>query len=224
MNGLIMYLEFILLIWIMLDLVCFNQEQKSFEISMLILSIILCIAKGCTKDIGSFVIYLITSIVLICIIIIRFNTKQRGFEVVEDIFRKHQNFHIILPTRADNGSAGYDFYAPISYDCEPHKVTKIWTDVKAYMNKNEVLLLDVRSSMGGKFHLANTIGIIDSTYYNNNDNDGNIGIFLVNDTDEVIHIDKGDRIAQGTFFNYLTVDHDKVLSNTRNGGFGSSGK
>lgn len=149
--------------------------------------------------------------------------RTRGFEVVNDNYRKH-GVEITLPTRADIGSAGYDFYAPANYVCEPHKVTKIWTDVKAYMMQDEVLLLDVRSSMGGKFHLANTIGVIDSTYYENESNDGNIGIFLVNDTDYPINIMNGERIAQGIFTKYLTVDNDNPLSTIRNGGFGSSGR
>jgi len=146
---------------------------------------------------------------------------MRGFEVVQtpkiDGVTK-------LPVRADKGSAGYDFFAQKDYICLPHQVTKIWTDVKAYMEEDEVLLLDVRSSMGGKFHLANTIGVIDSTYYNNPDNDGNIGIFLVNDTDEDIEIKNGSRIAQGIFMKYLITDDDMPLNDIRKGGFGSSGK
>ena len=151
------------------------------------------------------------------------NRRTRGFEIVKDDMRKTDG-EIILPTRSDHRSAGYDIYAPANYKCEPHKVTKIWTDIKAYMKDDEVLLIDVRSSMGGKFHLANTIGVIDSSYYENESNDGNVGVFLVNDTDEVINIEKNERIAQGLFMNYLITDNDKPLSDTRTGGFGSSGK
>lgn len=149
--------------------------------------------------------------------------KLRGFEIVREDMRKTTE-QITLPTRSDNRSAGYDFYAPTNYKCEPHKVTKIWTDVKSYMQDDEVLLIDVRSSMGGKFHLSNTIGIVDASYYENESNDGSIGIFLVNDTDEDIYISKGDRIAQGIFIKYLTTDNDTPLSNKRIGGFGSTGK
>lgn len=148
---------------------------------------------------------------------------QRGFKVVKDEKKKHTDMPT-LPTRGDNRSAAYDFYAPIDYYCEPHKVTKIWTDVKAYMQSDEVLLLDIRSSMGGKFHLANIIGVIDASYYENEGNDGNIGVFLVNDTDEVIHINKNDRIAQGIFMKYLIADNDICLKSERTGGFGSTGK
>lgn len=145
------------------------------------------------------------------------------FEEVVSTMKRTEG-EVTLPTRADYGSAGYDFYANADYKCEPNKVTKIWSDVKACMDENVVLLLDVRSSMGGKFRLANTIGVIDSTYYENESNDGNIGIFLINDTDETIHISKGDRICQGIFVNYLTTTDDKPLSKVRKGGFGSSGK
>lgn len=148
---------------------------------------------------------------------------MRKFEEVLSYMKKTDT-KATLPTRADIGSAGYDFYAPLDYKCEPHKVTKIWTDVKVKMEQDNVLFVDIRSSMGGKFHLANTLGIIDSTYYGNESNDGNIGIFLVNDTDEVIYINKGDRIAQGVFIKYLTTDDDKPLSNIRTGGFGSTNK
>ena len=44
--------------------------------------------------------------------------KIRGFEVVKN---KKSNGDATLPTRADPGSAGYDFYAPKDYICEPHK-------------------------------------------------------------------------------------------------------
>lgn len=148
---------------------------------------------------------------------------MRKFEYVIDSMKRTDG-DPKLPTRADKGSAGYDFYAPTDYTAKPNEVVKIWTDVKASMNEDEVLLIDVRSSMGGKYRLANTIGVIDSTYYSNKDNDGNIGIFLINTTKDVMYINKGDRIAQGIFLKYLVTDDDAPLSDTRNGGFGSTGR
>jgi dUTP pyrophosphatase len=76
--------------------------------------------------------------------------------------------------------------------------------------------------MGGKFMLANTQGWIDGDYYGNPTNDGNIGIFLKNISNEELIIHKGDRIAQGAFFNFLTADNDNVTAE-RKGGFGSTG-
>ena len=60
-------------------------------------------------------------------------------------------------------------------------------------------------------------------YYGNENNDGNIGIFLLNISDTVQYIHKGDRIAQGMFINYLIADNGN-LDNERIGGFGSTNK
>ena len=58
-------------------------------------------------------------------------------------------------------------------------------------------------------------------YYSNESNDGNIGIFLKNISDEVYVIKKGDRVGQGAFFNFLSSDNGNTNSQ-RVGGFGSS--
>lgn len=149
--------------------------------------------------------------------------KLRGFEVVDDEFRKYPSETIILPSRGTSKAMAYDFYSPIDLVIEPNKIGKVWTDIKAYMLDNEGLILNVRSSMGGKVMLANTSGWIDGDYYSNEGNDGNIGIFLLNISDEPYVIKKGDRVAQGMFINYLVSDNgntDKV----RTGGFGSTNK
>lgn len=132
----------------------------------------------------------------------------------------------ILPTRADNGSAGYDLYTPERLVIEPGEIVKFKTNIKANMLSDEVLMLYVRSSIGIKRNLmlANGTGVIDSTYYNNPDNEGNIIGVLFNYGKETQIIEAGDRIMQGVFIKYLTIDDDKPLSNTRIGGIGSSGK
>lgn len=150
------------------------------------------------------------------------NGRKRGFEPVIESKRKNKYYH--LPTRGTKGSAGYDFYSPDEYIVRPNEIVKIWTDIKAYMQSDEFLMLNVRSSMGGKFMLANTIGIVDSSYYGNIDNDGNIGIFLKNISDQTQLIKQGERVGQGIFVKYLVADNDYCLSETRVGGFGSSGK
>lgn len=148
--------------------------------------------------------------------------RTRGFEVVRDDVRKFPNAEIKLPTRGTSKAAAYDFYANDTYTVEPNKIAKVWTDVKAYMGDEEVLLLDVRSSMGGKFMLANTLGVIDADYYSNESNDGNIGVFLLNISEETQTINAGDRVAQGMFFNYLVADNGNTDA-VREGGFGSTG-
>src|SRR5574344_331349 len=146
--------------------------------------------------------------------------KIRGFEVVRDDMRR-TNGDVILPTRGTKHAMAYDFYANDYYSIKPNEIAKIWTDVKAYMGDDECLILNVRSSMGGKFMLANSQGWIDSDYFSNESNDGNIGVFLLNISNEVQEIKKGDRIAQGMFINYLVADSGNT-NNERVGGFGST--
>lgn len=129
-----------------------------------------------------------------------------------------------LPTRATRKSGAYDFYAKTNYTVKPNEIVKIWTDVKAEMDSDVILLINVRSSACGKWELANTQGWIDSDYYSNEKNDGNIGVFLRNTSNEVQTIEKGDRIAQGMFTHYLITVDDNPISEERVGGFGSSGR
>lgn len=147
---------------------------------------------------------------------------NRFFEVVSDKYRKNSG-DIKLPTRSDPRSAGYDFYSPIDLVIKPGENKLFFTDVKAFMQPDEVLMLYVRSSMGKiPVMISNNTGIIDSSYYNNESNNGNIGFRLINfgQEDFIIHI--GDRIGQGIFIKYLTTDNDNTTG-MRCGGFGSSG-
>ena len=132
----------------------------------------------------------------------------------------------IIPTRADNASAGYDFYSPIDFEVKPNENVMIKTNIKAQMGQDEVLLLFVRSSIGIKRHLAlsNGTGVIDSSYYNNIDNEGNIMCSLFNYGSQTQKIAKGERIMQGVFVKYLTTENDVVVNSSRKGGIGSSGK
>lgn len=148
--------------------------------------------------------------------------KFRGFEPVIESMRRTDG-EIKLPNKGSSKAMAYDFYSNDNYAVEPNHIAKIWTDVKAYMQDDEALILNVRSSMGGKFMLANTQGWIDSDYYSNVSNDGNIGIFLKNISEDPIIIEKGDRIAQGMFIKYLTADNGNT-DTERVGGFGSTNK
>lgn len=148
--------------------------------------------------------------------------RTRGFEVVKEDMRKTSG-EIQLPTRGTTKAMAYDFYSPIDLVIEPNCIGKVWTDVKAYMGDNECLILNVRSSMGGKVMLANTQGWIDSDYYSNSSNDGNIGIFLKNISDEPYVIKKGDRVGQGMFLSFLVSDNGNT-DEIRTGGFGSTNK
>ena len=133
---------------------------------------------------------------------------------------------IKLPKRATKGSAGYDFYTPFSFTLQPGETIKIPTGIRAKMEEDWVLKLYPRSGLGFKFRLQlnNTVGIIDSDYYNS-DNEGHIFAKITNDTNEgkIISLEKGAGFMQGIFLEYgITVDDD--ADGVRNGGFGSTGK
>ncbi len=146
------------------------------------------------------------------------------FLIVEDKFRKTDS-EILIPTRATRGSAGYDFYSPVNEIVKRNESKIIWTDIKIRLNSGYVLKIYPRSSMGKmRVRLANTTGIIDSDYFNNKSNDGNIGLLIENNGDQPFIISKGDRIAQGIISEFCIVYNDIVVSEDRIGGTGSSGK
>lgn len=148
----------------------------------------------------------------------------RGFEVVTAEKRKHPDAEIILPQRGTKHSIAYDLYSPIDVIIKPMEKQLIWTDVKAYFQPNEALLINVRSSMGKQpVVIANSQGWVESDYYSNPDNDGNLGVNLLNlgTTDYVINA--GDRIGQCMFINYLVADNGNTETE-RTGGFGSTNK
>ena len=87
-----------------------------------------------------------------------------------------------------------------------------------------MLKLYPRSGLGFKFRLQlnNTVGIIDSDYYNS-DNEGHIFIKVTNDSNEgkTVEIPAGSGFAQGIFVEYgITLDDE--ADGVRNGGFGST--
>lgn len=131
---------------------------------------------------------------------------------------------IILPKRATKFSAGYDFISPFDFTLNPGEVIKLPTGVKCEMNTDVCLLIFPRSSLGFKYRfiLNNTVGIIDSDYFNC-DNEGHIWTKWTNDGDKILEIKKGMAFAQGVFINYLTTVDDAVESE-RVGGLGSTTK
>lgn len=144
----------------------------------------------------------------------------RGFEVVSAF--ENQDIH--LPTRKTTESAGYDIESAEAVTLMPGETKLIATGLKAFMAYDEYLAIHIRSSMAIKRRLAlvNSTGIIDSDYYNNEDNEGHIMIALLNYGSEPMAIEKGERIAQGIFSKYL-ITNDDDATGVRTGGIGSTG-
>lgn len=131
---------------------------------------------------------------------------------------------IKLPMRATKGSAGYDFYAPEDFSLAPGETIKIPTGIRAKIDDGWVLKIYPRSGLGFKFRLQldNTVGIIDSDYYNSS-NEGHIMIKITNNSLEgkTVHVEKGSAFAQGLFLEYgITIDD--AADGIRDGGFGST--
>ena len=169
--------------------------------------------------------------------------RKRGFEICKG----YEDKDIHMPVRKTKNSAGYDFEAAedtvipsfwksvganiknvfkIENVSQDYKPTLVKTGIKAYCEKDEVLILANRSSNPAKkgLILANSIGVIDSDYYGNEDNDGNIMYAFYNFFPFDITIKKGEVIGQAYFQNFLIADNDEELTidATRRGGFGST--
>lgn len=139
---------------------------------------------------------------------------------------EHIYDNLQLPKRATTGSAGYDFYAPITINLAPGQMCTIPTGIRVKIDEGWVLKLYPRSGLGFKYRLQlnNTVGIIDSDYYYS-DNEGHMFAKLTNDTKEgkSLQIEVGKGFMQGIFIEYgITVDDE--VTETRNGGFGSTTK
>lgn len=155
--------------------------------------------------------------------------------LVDWVYGEEEEYHIgfepvhgapddtILPRRSTKASAGYDFYAPEDMVIKKGMSDTIWLNVKAYMPDFMYLRMENRSGiMAKKDTVLFCSGIIDSDYYSNPNNDGNIGIRFWN-LGEEFEVKKGERICQGIFLEYYVTDDD-VATEQRVAGFGSTGK
>ncbi len=162
-----------------------------------------------------------------------YHKYQSSEEDIKTIYNRIQ-----FPKRATTGSAGCDFFSP-SYltiyttgtqilSENPFKILKgeikILTGICCRIESGWVLQIYPRSSLGFKYgiHLAKTVGIIDSDYYNS-DNEGHIFVKLVNDSSicDIVRIKTGQAFCQGIFTPY-GVTYDDNTDRKRNGGFGST--
>ena len=131
---------------------------------------------------------------------------------------------IKLPKRATTGSAGYDFFAPVDITLKPNESALIPTGIRVSIEEGWVLKCYPRSGLGFKFRLQlnNTVGIIDSDYYNS-ENEGHIFAKITNDTKEekTISITQGKGFIQGIFTPF-GITFDDEVAEIRKGGLGST--
>lgn len=151
-----------------------------------------------------------------------------------------ENENTILPSRNTPGSAGYDFFMPVLEGnftgksgqvflrLMPGETVAFQTGVKLQIPDNMFLMTVPRNSTGTKKNccLVNTIGIIDSDYYSNQENDGNIGFVIRNFGDHPAMFPVGEPFAQGIILKYYTC-HPETIRNPKRFGatfFGGLGK
>lgn len=112
---------------------------------------------------------------------------------------------------------------------EKHDIapTLVHTGIKASMENDEVLELYNRSSNPKKLGLvlANGVGVVDSDYFENKDNDGEIMFAFYNFKPWAVTLKVGDKVDQGVFKKYLRPEKGLIINDeNRDGGFGSTDK
>jgi dUTP pyrophosphatase len=126
-----------------------------------------------------------------------------------------------LPTKATEGSAGYDLYSAEEKTIAPHSRALIQTDITIVPPPGTYGQIASSSGLALKYGIDTRAGVIDSDYR------GNIAVLLDNTTDTQFSVKPGDRIAQLLLY-YIanpTVEVQQQLTSTERGagGFGSTG-
>lgn len=130
-----------------------------------------------------------------------------------------------LPAYATNGSAGMDLRANIEEPIilQPMQRMLVPTGIKIALPIGYEVQVRPRSGMALKHGItcANTPGTVDADYR------GDVGVILINLSDEPFTINDGDRIAQMVVNKYERIEWEPVteLSDTERGegGFGHTG-
>ena len=137
---------------------------------------------------------------------------------------------IKLPTRATEGSAGYDFFSPIPFSLRnmtvaPRGIT-FPTGVQCELHPDFCLFMIPKSGLGIRQYsrLGNCTGLIDRDYIFS-DNEGDIFVNLRSDIpgNPPVDIHVGQAVCQGVILPFGTTDDDETTEK-RNGGLGSTGK
>ena len=128
-----------------------------------------------------------------------------------------------LPTYQTAGSVGFDIYSREDVEISSHEIALIPGNIIVETPPGYMLLVALRSSTPRKKGLIKPhgIGVIDNDYCGEGDE---IKVQVYNNTDHVVKVEKGERIAQGIFVKIDKFDWEEVdmMGKTR-GGFGSTG-
>lgn len=131
-----------------------------------------------------------------------------------------------LPRYQTKGSVAFDLVARESKIIQPFQPTIVPLNVIIKIPRGYFLLLACRSSLPVKKKLmvSNGIGIIDQDYHGDKDE---VGLQVVNFSNQPVTVEKGERIAQALFVKIAKVTsfvEKQKLSKTSRGGWGSTDK
>ena len=139
------------------------------------------------------------------------------------IWFKRLSVDAMLPRHATVDSAGFDLYSCEDAILRSSERKLIGLGFATEIPKNHYVAIVPRSGLAVKqgVSIVNTPGTIDADYR------GEWKVCLINLGNELVHIRKGDRIAQGIMLRYEKVEFKEVesLEETQRstGGFGSLG-
>ncbi|MEQ1575775.1 MAG: dUTP diphosphatase [Vicinamibacterales bacterium] len=132
---------------------------------------------------------------------------------------------IALPTYGTSEAAGFDLAAAHDVDVPPRQIVLVRTGLVIEVPPGHFLAILARSSTPLKRGLVvpNGVGVVDPDYCGPHDE---VMIQTLNITDSVVHVKKGDRLAQGIVLASPRVTWTEVteIRETTRGGFGATGR
>jgi dUTP pyrophosphatase len=127
-----------------------------------------------------------------------------------------------MPTRATDGSAGFDIYSVSRVTIAGGDRAMVPTGIIAAIPQGIYGRIAPRSSLAINHGLITSGGVIDNDYR------GEIWVIILNTSDKEYTFERGDRVAQIVFEKYETPElvNAVELNDTKRGtgGFGSTGK
>lgn len=127
-----------------------------------------------------------------------------------------------LPEYKHQGDAGMNLYSPVRIEIAPHSRVIVPSGIAMAVPEGYVGLIWDRSGMAAKNGIKTMAGVLDAGYR------GEIGIVLLNTTDALYIIEKGDKIAQMLIQPVVVpeiIEAQELDATSRGeGGFGSTGR
>jgi len=134
---------------------------------------------------------------------------------------KRLNKHATIPTRATEGSAGFDLYCTARVDLPPGQRLLLPAGIAVALPPGTCGQIWPRSGMATRQGIDRLAGLVDADYR------GEVHVSLVNHGLDVAEFRPGDRIGQLVVVPVIVdaVEVDKLDDTERgSGGFGSSGR